>query len=524
MKITFYGGATVGTGSCYLIEIGEENLLVDCGMQRGQDEFDNNNLGFYASHLDHVIATHGRIDYGGRLPILVRDGFYGNIYTTEQIKNVLGIMLEEAAVVHTHHAERYNNKGRRKGLPPVEPLYTVADVQAAIQQTSTVAYGETITLSPCIKMRLQDGGHYFGSAIVELWLTEGDVTRKLVFSGCLGNRNKEGGKPPSIVTEADYVVLDAICCNEIHPTETFFKRDLAEVLDNTFTHGGTAVIPASMTGHCVELLRTLKQIKEEGLVSSVPEFPVYFDNGVSATIAEMSEKFAPEPERASEFTFEGLHRCATLEESRALNDDPTPKLIIAPMGDSEHGRVTHHLKHLLWSKNNTVILLGNQDETSLSQRLLDGITHVSILEEEFNVNATITKVEGMPSRADKQQLCRWMGHFTTPPERVFVVRTQTGTIEDFSEMLAKQGMEAHLPFNRQVYDLLENKVVEDGYREKESQRHRSRFHIREYVKLQDTVSELSSLARNPRINRMEDFVFLSKQIDEIITYWEEKLK
>lgn len=523
MKIKFYGGARAGTGSCCLVEVGDENVLVDCGLQRGQDEFDNNNLGFYASHIDHIIATHGRIDYGGRLPLLVRDGFYGNIFTTTEIKEVLGVMLEEAAVVLTDHAEWNNRKGKRKGTPPLDPLYTVADVSATMQQMKAVEMGEMISLSPNIKIRLVDGGHYLCSTILEMWATEGGVTKKIVFSGSLGNQEKEGGRAPSIISEADYVVLDAVCGDFDHPEGVNFKEDLCKILDSTFARGGDVIIPASAAGHCFELLLALKAIKEEKLLSDHHDFPAFFDNGVVGGITLISKNTQANNFHERVFWFEGLSRCSTLDQSKALNESKTPKVIIAAMDNGERGRVTHHLKHHLWRKNDTILLVGKQEEGSICRRLLDGITHLAILGEEINVNANVAQLSDVASHADRTQLAQWAAHFKGMSGSMFVVRTTNGG-EDLVKTLKESDIPVHLPFNRQEYDLISGKVTEEGIPEDQNQLHLSRLRTPEYIKLVDTASELASMVRDPRLNQHDDLVLLNKQMEEIVDFWHEKNK
>ncbi|MCD7927553.1 MAG: MBL fold metallo-hydrolase, partial [Oscillospiraceae bacterium] len=235
MKLTFFGAAKAVTGSCHCVECGGRKVLIDCGLQQGRDERDNRQLDFMPGYIDDVIVTHAHIDHSGRLPLLVKQGFSGNIYCTRLTAQLLDIMLRDSAHIQESDAQWENQKGQRAGLPPVEPLYTVEDVEKTLRHLVTLEYGQEMALAPGIRMRFCDAGHLLGSASVELWLSEGGVERKIVFSGDLGNDHQPIIRDPQTIDQADYVVTESTYGDRLHETgeDPDYTADLAAVIDKT---------------------------------------------------------------------------------------------------------------------------------------------------------------------------------------------------------------------------------------------------------------------------------------------------
>ena len=282
MKLSFFGAAHAVTGSCHCLEVGGKKILIDCGLQQGRDEHDDNALDFSPSYIDYVIVTHAHIDHSGRIPLLVKEGFQGQIFTTRLTGELLSIMLRDSAFIQESDAQWQNQKGKRAGRPEVEPLYTVADAEAALEQIFTVEYGQTLDLCEGVKIRFRDAGHLLGSSIVEIWAKEGDVERKLVFSGDLGNVDQPIIRDPEFLEEADYVVMESTYGDRDHEVPESYTEALAQLIDDTFAQGGNVVIPSFAVGRTQELLYFLREIKNEGLVKTHPDFQVCVDSPLAA--------------------------------------------------------------------------------------------------------------------------------------------------------------------------------------------------------------------------------------------------
>ena len=282
MKLTFFGAAHAVTGSCHCLEVNGKKILIDCGLQQGRDEHDENALDFAPSYIDYVIVTHAHIDHSGRIPLLVKEGFQGQIFATRLTCQLMSVMLRDSAFIQESDAEWQNQKGKRAGRPPVEPLYTVADAEAALQQLFPAEYGQILDLCDGVRIRFRDAGHLLGSSMVEIWATEGGVTKKLVFSGDLGNIDQPIIRNPEFLDEADYVVMESTYGDRNHEIPESYVESLAQLIDDTFARGGNVIIPSFAVGRTQELLYFLREIKHQGLVKSFPSFQVCVDSPLAA--------------------------------------------------------------------------------------------------------------------------------------------------------------------------------------------------------------------------------------------------
>lgn len=269
MRLKFYGAAKAVTGSCHCLEAGGKKLLIDCGLQQGGDERDGQALPFPAGEIDYVIVTHAHIDHSGRLPLLVKEGFHGVIWASRLTGQLMSIMLRDSAHIQESDAQWENQKGKRAGREPVEPLYTVADAEAALQLVETCEYGQRVQLCDGLSFQLTDAGHLLGSAFAEVWVREGEEERKLVFSGDIGNVEQPIIRDPQFLSQADYVVMESTYGDRNHQGTGNYTEELAAILDETFAAGGNVVIPSFAVGRTQELLYFMREIKERELVRSL---------------------------------------------------------------------------------------------------------------------------------------------------------------------------------------------------------------------------------------------------------------
>ena len=473
MKLTFFGAAKAVTGSCHCVEANGHKILVDCGLQQGRDERDNSELDFVPSYIDDVVVTHAHIDHSGRLPLLVKQGFRGNIYCTRLTAELLSIMLRDSAHIQESDAAYENQKGRRSGKEPVEPLYTIVDVERALRHIVTCEYGQELNITDGIKVRFVDAGHLLGSASVEMWLTEEGETRKIVFSGDIGNQKTPLLRAPQYINQADYVVTESTYGDRLHHVKEKpnYSYELAQVIEETLSGGGNLVIPSFAVGRTQELLYFIRQIKEQGLVKCRPDFQVYVDSPLAGAATEifsgdlagyLDEGAIEQLQGGALFRFPGLNITESGEESRTLNSDPEPKVIISASGMCDAGRIRHHLKHNLWREECTILFVGYQADGALGRRILDGAQRVRLFGEEVAVRARIVRFHGLSSHADRDGLVRWISAFTPRPKQVFVVHGESRSAENYAQTLKELGFAAHAPNYEEVYDLLENRMVAPG--------------------------------------------------------------
>lgn len=472
MQLIFYGADKEVTGSCHCLEACGVKILIDCGLQQGSDEDDNHKLPFYASQIDYVLVTHAHIDHSGRLPLLVKNGYQGKIYATGATCDLLSIMLRDSAHIQEMDALNENRKGKRAGREPEEPIYTIDDAEATVEHLEPCQYGDMVQLCDGIRFRMTDAGHLLGSASIEMWVTENGETKKIVFSGDIGNLNQPIIRDPQYITEADYVVMESTYGNREHDPIANYIPQLADVFDKTLAAGGNVVIPSFAVGRTQELLYFIREMKEQKLVKSVPDFPVYVDSPLAAeatkiysgdlrgyadddTVRVMDEGFQP-------LTFSNLHTCETTEESRSLNEDGIPKVIISSSGMCEAGRIRHHLKHNLWRPECSIVFVGFQAEGTLGRILIDGVKQVKLFGEEIAVKAQIHNFKALSGHADRSGLLRWIEYYQKKPERVFIVHGEELTSVEFAEELKRRGFNAYVPNFEAVADLTANKIINEG--------------------------------------------------------------
>ncbi len=477
MKLIFIGADHEVTGSCHLIEACGKNILVDCGMQQGPDLYENQEIPVNVGDIDYVLLTHAHIDHSGNIPLLCKQGFHGAVVTTTATADLCNIMLRDSAHIQEFEAEWRNRKARRSGGPEYEPIYTMADADYAVSLLSPCEYNQKITLCEGIEVRFTDVGHLLGSAAIEVWITEGEVSKKLVFSGDVGNINQPIIKDPSHVEEADYIVIESTYGNRVHGDEIpDYVGEFTRILKETFAVGGNVVVPSFAVGRTQELLYFIREIKENNLLPEYPNFDVYVDSPLAIEATNVFNKnvktcFDEDAMKLVEqginpLIFRGLKTTITSEESKMINFDSKPKVIISASGMCEAGRIRHHLKHNLWRKECTICFVGYQAEGTLGRKLIEGAECVKLFGETVEVNARIESLKGISGHADMNGLLAWLGGFKTTPEHVFVVHGDDEVTDEFAQTITdKFGWKAMAPYSGGAVDLATGEILSVGVRE-----------------------------------------------------------
>ena len=477
MKINFIGAAREVTGSCHYLEAAGVHIVVDCGMEQGSDVYENQELPLPMKEIDYVLLTHAHIDHSGLLPLMTKNGFQGKIITTAATKDLCEIMLRDSAHIQEFEAEWRNRKAKRAGMEHYEPIYTMSDAQEAIEKLVQVEYNKKINLCEGIDVRFQDVGHLLGSACIEVWLTEDGISKKIVFSGDIGNVNQPILKEPTLIEKADYVVIESTYGNRVHSEELpDYVSEFVKILSETFQKGGNVLIPSFAVGRTQELLYFIREIKEKGLLDDeFQDFEVYVDSPLAVAATKVFNKNMKEcfDEEALELVnrginpleFSGLTLSVTAEDSKAINVHKAPKVIISASGMCEAGRIRHHLKHNLWRKESTILFVGYQVAGTLGHALLGGAASVKLFGERIEVCARIEKLKGISGHADKNGLLRWLRGFQTPLAHVFVVHGEDRAAEEFARSVQEEfGCQSLAPYSGAVVNLAENKIEQEGYK------------------------------------------------------------
>lgn len=465
MKLTFIGADHEVTGSQHLLETKDLKLLVDCGMEQGSNPYENAPLPVSYGEIDYIILTHAHIDHAGMIPYAYTHGFHGSILTTNASMDLDSIMLLDSAHIQEQEAEWQNRKGRRAGKKPVEPLYTVQDAKAVLKNFRAVPYGRVVELSDTVKVRFTDAGHLLGSASIEIWITEDGEKRKIVFSGDIGNTGKPLIRDPQYIAEADYVVMESTYGNRLHDRSLNHLEDLRRILQETLDRGGNVVIPAFAVGRTQELLYLIRHLKQDRMIRGHENFPVYVDSPLAVQATQVFRENLLEcyDEETRELVLRGinpidfpnLHLSVSAEDSKAINFDEAPKVILAASGMCDAGRIRHHLKHNLWRPECSVVFAGYQAEGTLGRVLLDGADTVRLFGEEIEVQAHIEVMGSMSSHADQEGLLSWISAFQKKPIELFLVHGEDEAMTALSALIEERlGYRPSCPYSGSEYDLL----------------------------------------------------------------------
>lgn len=474
MRLIFIGADHEVTGSCHVLEVCGRDILVDCGMEQGTDDFETAELPMNIADIDYVLLTHAHIDHSGMLPLLYARGFRGDVIATPATVDLCDIMLKDSAHIQMTEAEWKNRKGQRAGKEPVVPIYDMNDAEGVLEHFVSCDYDKVMDLCEGVKVKFSDAGHLLGSASIEVWINEDGEERKIVFSGDIGNLNRPIIKDPSYINDADYVVMESTYGDRYHNADVDYVSELAGICQRTFDRGGNVVIPAFAVGRTQEMLYYFRKIKEEGLVKG-HSFEVYVDSplAVEATqifnenMAECFDQEAMELVRngINPLRFPGLTLSITSNDSIAINSDNKPKVIISASGMCEAGRIRHHLKHNLWRKECTVVFVGYQANGTLGRMLLEGASEVKLFGETIEVMAEIVKLEGVSGHADKAGLIKWITSFDNRLKQVFVVHGEDEVSTGFAKCLCDEyGLNAVAPYSGAEFDMISGRFVKEGER------------------------------------------------------------
>ena len=480
MKLEFLGAAHEVTGSCHYLEFADKHVLVDCGMEQGPDLYVNQEIPVNASTIDYVFVTHAHIDHSGLLPMLYNHGFRGQIFTTTATHQLCEIMLKDSAHIQMFEAEWKNRKAKRAGRPEVVPLYDMNDAVGVLGHFVSCDYHSVINVCEGLKVRFVDAGHLLGSSSIEMWISEntaeGVEERKIVFSGDIGPGNRPLIKDPEYLTSADYVVMESTYGDRTHETPPDYAVELARVIRDTFTRGGNLVIPAFSVGRTQEMLYFIRRIKMENLLPEFQNFEVYVDSPLAVEATTIFGKnvqdcfddtaLALVQQGINPIGFPGLRMAIISDESKMINFNDKPKVILSASGMCEAGRIRHHLKHNLWRKDSTILFVGYQVPGTLGNMLLNGAKEVKLFGETIEVQAKIENLPGISGHADVNQLTKWVSMFDPKPKRVFIVHGEDKVTEQFAAHIHEElGLEAYAPFSGDAFDLLTGACVAQGSRE-----------------------------------------------------------
>lgn len=473
MKLTFLGATHEVTGSCTLLEACGKYILIDCGMQQGPDIFENQAIPVASKKISAVLLTHAHIDHSGLLPLIYAQGFRGKIYLTKQTKELAKIMLADSAHIQESEAEWRNRKAKRAENPSYTPLYTAKDAAGTCGLFRACEYEKPIELFKGITAEFTDAGHLLGSASIKITITERGITKTVLFSGDIGKCNKPILRDPTLPKSADYVLMESTYGDTVHPEEPDYTGELAAVLQRTFDRGGTVVIPSFAVGRTQELLYFIRQIKSLGLIKNHNGFPVYLDSPLAVEATEIfsreyrdcydKETLELIDNGINPIKFDNLIVTVSTEDSKAINADTRPKVIISASGMCEAGRIRHHLKHHLWEATSTIAFVGYQVSGTLGRTLLEGAKTVKLFGEKIKVNAEITKISGISSHADSLGLLNWVKSFEAKPSHIFVNHGEDAVATLVSQRINDElGIPSNAPYSGDIWDLATDTCIKCG--------------------------------------------------------------
>ncbi|OPX56169.1 metallo-beta-lactamase family protein [Oceanospirillum multiglobuliferum] len=468
MHIEFYGAAQEVTGSCHLIEVGQYRVLLDCGLIQGgaKDELRNaESFPFDITQIDAVILSHSHLDHCGRIPLLVKRGFKGPIYTQKVCREMCGIMFRDAANIYAHDAVTANRKRARKHLPPVEPLYTLQDVEQALKHFQGLDYDAEEAILPGIRIRLRDAGHILGSAIVELWLDDGKHQRKVVFSGDLGHAGVPILREPTEIHHADLVIMESTYGGRCHKPWDESMQEMGAILSEAAKAKGNVLIPSFAVGRTQELLYLFAKHFNEW---NIGHWQIFLDSPMAIEATEVylkhSELFNKEAKRLALNDHKlddlpNLRFTRSPEESMALNRISSGAIIIAGSGMCEGGRIRHHLKYHAWRHNSHILMVGFQAKGTLGRRLVEGEKVIKLWHESIHVAAQVHTVGGFSAYADQQGLLNWLKAFKRPP-KLYLVHGESGAQQDLQlEVQHQLNLRAEIAQTGQIIDLVNFSVA-----------------------------------------------------------------
>ena len=463
MELEFFGASEGVTGSCHILRVNGQQILLDCGLFQGgkREEAGNRSpFPFDPTQIDAVVLSHAHIDHSGRVPLLVKRGFKGPVYAQNATRELCRILLLDSASLQERDAIYQNKRRAHKNESKLKPLYTTNDALDALQQFQGLGYNHKQEILPGISIRYQDAGHILGSAAVELWLSENGRSIKLVFSGDIGHYGTPILNDPAVISEADVVLMESTYGNRLHRNRELTEDEIGEVIQTARHQKGNILIPAFAIGRSQEILYMMGEHYTDW---ELDRWNIFLDSPMAI---EASKVYLEYPnlydEEASELhskldsmpKLKNIHFTSSVEESQAVNRIQSGAIIIAGSGMSTGGRILHHYKENIWRKECHVMIVGYQAYGTLGRRLVNGDEQVRIHGDYYRVRAQIHTVGGLSAHADQDGLLRWIGGFTSNPQ-VFVVHGDTDVRESFSELLEdKLGLRSRVAHSGDKIDLL----------------------------------------------------------------------
>ncbi len=479
MKITFLGATRTVTGSNFLVEGAGKKFLVDCGMWQGKAEQEMENsqdFEFNPAEIDFMLLTHAHIDHSGRIPKLYNEGFKNKVYAHKATCDLCALMLPDSGHIQETETEWKNKRRIRRGEEPLEPIYTAEQAAKSLEIFEPVQYDQIIEITPEIHVRFNDAGHMLGSSIIELWVKEGDKEVKTVFTGDLGNNDIPLLSPPTMIEDTDFLVMESTYGSRLHIKNDKKAELFLNIVSETLNNGGTVVIPSFAVGRTQEILYEINELKDEKddeefrrKYKTLMKAPVYVDSPLAISATEVfkentelfDEKTKEEILRGDNpLEFPGLKFTRTADESKELNEDETPSIIISASGMCEVGRIKHHLKHNLWNPKSTILFVGYQAPGTLGYSIVNGAKTVKILGEEIAVNARVEYIEGYSGHADQELLMNFIYSFIKKPKHIFLVHGEPESQEILADKIETETkLGVTIPEFGETYELNEEIVM-----------------------------------------------------------------
>ena len=474
MKIQFCGASDGVTGSCHLIRTEKHQILLDCGQFQGgkvEEQKNFEEFPFDPTEIDCMILSHAHIDHCGRIPLLVKRGFKGDIYCTDATADLLEVMLKDSGYIHEKEAEWKNKKNQRAGRPLVEPLYTFNDAMDSLKYVKPVLYDQLIEINEDMKIVFNDAGHILGSAITEIWVSEGEEVSKIVFTGDLGVMERPILRNPVKIKKADYVIMETTYGNRLHPSNSLNVKELMDIIRKTAKRGGTTVIPSFAVGRTQELIYELNRVydSDSEYRKDFEDLMVYIDSPMATTATEVFKRNAQVfDEETKEFItrgdnpldFKNLQFTRSSQESMMLNANNKPKVIISASGMCEAGRIRHHLKHNLWDARNSIIFVGYQAEGTLGRMLVEGAKEITLFNEKVECKAEIHNLEGFSGHADRYGLIDWLKGLEKQPKQIFLVHGEMDAKEEFAKTVKEEvGFDTVVVKGNSEYELIRDEMI-----------------------------------------------------------------
>lgn len=498
MNIEFYGAAGCVTGSCHIINYADKKILLDCGMYQGKDEKErgNDHFPFNPKDIDYVILSHAHMDHSGRIPLLYKMGFNGEVICTNATMDLCSVMLRDSGYIQEMDMQWTNRKRMRQGLPTLEPLYTANLAEDSMSLFKGYPYNELIQLFKGFKVRFKDSGHLLGAAIIEIFIQVENEEVKLVYSGDIGNINVPILKDPTTIDYADYVIMETTYGSRHHETISNQLEKLAQIIKNTIQRGGNVIIPSFAVGRTQEVLYAINKYVENNFLKNIK---FYVDSPLASETTKIFEKHTQEYDKEAKkliekgdnpLSFKGLTFIKSSEESIQLNKIQKGAVIISPSGMCDSGRVRHHLKHNLWRKECSIVFVGYEAEGTLGYDILNGKKKVKLFGEEISVNAEIYNLQGLSGHADREGLLKWVEAFKSKPKKIILVHGDKESQESYKELLESKGYSVSTMEEGDIFNLSKLKTLKEKSLKEELIKLINSYEIIEKSHIDDLISKI----------------------------------